>query len=62
MLSAGMLLEWLAERHKRNEFAQAAHAIEAAIDRALQSADTRTSDLGGKLGTKAYAKHVAQGI
>jgi 3-isopropylmalate dehydrogenase len=62
MLSAGMLLEWLAERHQRDEFAQAAHAIEAAIDRALQSADTRTSDLGGKLGTKAYAKHVAQGI
>lgn len=59
MLSAGMLLEWLAERHQRNEFMQAAQAIEAAIDRALQSAETRTRDLGGKLGTKAFSKHVA---
>lgn len=62
LLSAGMLLEWLAERHKRNEFAQAAQAIEAAIDRALQSADTRTRDLGGKLGTKAFGKHIAEQI
>ena len=62
LLSAGMLLEWLAERHQRNEFMQAAQAIEAAIDRALQSVETRTSDLGGKLGTKAFARHVAGDI
>ena len=62
ILSAGMLLEWLAERHKRSEFSQAAHAIEAAIDAALQSPETRTRDLGGKLGTKAFAKHVAERI
>src|SRR5687767_9988054 len=59
ILSAGMLLEWLADRHKRAEFAQAAKAIEAAIDAALQSADTRTPDLKGKLGTKAFGKHIA---
>ena len=34
-------------------------AIEAAIDASLQSADTRTQDLKGKLGTQAFAKHVA---
>ena len=62
LLSAGMLLEWLAERHKRAEFAQAAQAIESAIDTALQSPDTRTADLGGKLGTKAFAKHIAEQI
>jgi 3-isopropylmalate dehydrogenase len=62
LLSAGMLLEWLAERHQRSEFTQAAQAIESAIDRALQSAETRTSDLGGKLGTRAFAKHVAQDL
>jgi 3-isopropylmalate dehydrogenase len=59
ILSAGMLLEWLADRHKRAEFAKAAQAIESAIDAALQSPDTRTKDLGGKLGTKAFAKEVA---
>lgn len=62
ILSAGMLLEWLAERHKRAEFDQAAKAIEAAIDRALQSPDTRTPDLGGKLGTQAFGRKIAADI
>src|SRR5687768_18472264 len=59
ILSAVMLFEWLAARHQRAEFARAAEAIEAAIDAALQSPDTRTRDVGGKLGTKAFARHVA---
>ena len=59
ILSAAMLLEWLAARHKRPEFDRAAKAIEGAIDAALQSPDTRTADLKGKLGTRAFAKHVA---
>lgn len=59
ILSAGMLLEWLAARHARPEFGAAAQAIEAGIDAALKSADTRTADLGGKLGTQAFARHVA---
>ena len=60
MLSAAMLLEWLAVKHSRPEFDAAAKAIEAAIDAALQSPETRTADLGGKLGTKAFtAKLVA---
>jgi len=62
LLSAAMLLGWLAERHKRSEFEQAAHAIESAIDRALQSPETRTRDLGGKLGTKAFAQLVAEQV
>jgi 3-isopropylmalate dehydrogenase len=59
ILSAGMLLDWLAARHARPEFAAAARAIEAGIDAALQSADTRTADLGGKLGTQAFAAQVS---
>ena len=62
LLSATMLLEWLATRHKRPEFDQAAKAIEAAIDAALQKPETRTPDLGGKLGTKAFGKHIASAI
>ena len=62
ILSAAMLLEWLADRHKRAEFRQAAAAIETAIDAALQSPDTRTPDLGGKLGTRAFGKHIAERI
>jgi 3-isopropylmalate dehydrogenase len=59
ILSAGMLLEWLAARHARPEFGAAAQAIEAAIDAALKTPATRTEDLGGKLGTQAFALQVA---
>jgi 3-isopropylmalate dehydrogenase len=62
LLSAGMLLDWLAARHARPEFDQAAKAIEAAIDAALQKPETRTRDLGGTLGTQAFAKHIAEQI
>src|SRR5262245_31660298 len=62
ILSAAMLLEWLAARHRRPEFEQAARAIEEAIDSALQSPDTRTPDLKGKLGTQAFGKHIAGSI
>jgi isocitrate/isopropylmalate dehydrogenase len=60
ILSATMLFEWLAARHQRPEFVQAAQAIEAAIDAALQSPDTRTPDLQGKLGTQAFARHIVE--
>jgi 3-isopropylmalate dehydrogenase len=62
ILSAVMLLEWLAARHKRPEFDQAAKAIEAAIDAAIGSPATRTADLGGKLGTRAFSSHIVQRI
>jgi len=59
ILSAAMLLEWLAARHRRPEFEHAAKAIEAAIDASLKDAATRTADLGGKLGTRAFGTHIA---
>jgi 3-isopropylmalate dehydrogenase len=62
ILSAVMLFEWLAARHRRAEFARAAEAIESAIDAALKDPATRTADLQGKLGTQAFAKHIAGAI
>jgi len=62
ILSATMLLDWLGDRHKRTEFNQAAKAIESAIDAALQKPETRTADLGGKLGTQAFAAEITQRI
>jgi isocitrate/isopropylmalate dehydrogenase len=59
MLSAAMLLEWLGTRHSRSEFAQAAQAIESAIDGALKNPATRTADLGGKFGTRAFTAEIA---
>ena len=60
ILSAAMLFEWLGARHSRPEFNQAATRSKAAIDGALKSADTRTRDLGGILGTSAFGNHVAE--
>jgi 3-isopropylmalate dehydrogenase len=59
ILSAAMLLDWLARRHRKDTFARAAHAIDTATDRALQDPATRTRDLGGPLGTRAFAERVA---
>jgi 3-isopropylmalate dehydrogenase len=58
--SAAMLLTWLAERRGETRFAQAAQAIEAALDRAVATPQWRTADLGGTLGTKAFGECVAQ--
>ncbi len=59
ILSAAMMLQWFATRLSRPEFEEAATAIENAIDKSLQDAATRTPDLGGRLGTRAFAAHVA---
>jgi isocitrate/isopropylmalate dehydrogenase len=59
ILSAAMLFEWLAARHGRPEFGEAARVIEAAVDGALKEPATRTADLGGRLGTRAFAAEVA---
>lgn len=52
--SAAMLLIWLAGRTEWPACAEAGHAIEAALDRTLGKVETRTRDLGGPLGTKAF--------
>jgi 3-isopropylmalate dehydrogenase len=62
ILSAAMLLDWLAARHRCIEFRQAAAAIESAVNRALQNPSTRTPDLGGPLGTSAFARAVAEAL
>lgn len=62
MLSAGMLLDWLGDRHQRREFNDAARLLEKTVDAALQKPESRTPDLGGKLGTQAFAQQVAQAL
>jgi 3-isopropylmalate dehydrogenase len=60
ILSAAMLLEWLGRRHNNAACTKAAQKIDAAVDSALQDPATRTADLGGKLGTVAFAQVVAE--
>ena len=54
VLSAGMLLGWLGERHARPGLREAQEALESAVAAALRDPATRTRDLGGRLGTRAY--------
>jgi isocitrate/isopropylmalate dehydrogenase len=59
ILSAAMLLEWLAEKKGIRNAGEAARAMFAAVDRTLSSPEKRTADLGGTLGTRAFGKAVA---
>jgi isocitrate/isopropylmalate dehydrogenase len=54
LLSAAMLLGWLAQRHSRPDCTRAQRAIEAAVDALIENPAMRTADLGGPLGTKAF--------
>jgi len=62
ILSAAMLLEWLARRHRRESFATAARVISDSVDVVLAKPDTRTVDLGGALGTRAFTKSLIHQI
>lgn len=59
ILSIAMLLDWLSEKHGRDDLQEAAKAINEAVDTALADTSTRTADLGGPMGTKAFGDHVA---
>ena len=54
ILSAAMLIDWLGDKHGRPELSRAAATIETAVDDTLSDASTRTPDVGGSLGTKAF--------
>lgn len=62
ILSAAMLLAWLGERRGLANFTEAAAAIEAAVDATLANPATRTADLGGTLGTEAFARAVVSAL
>jgi isocitrate/isopropylmalate dehydrogenase len=57
--SAAMLLDWLGARRGEERLARAAQAIEAALDRTIADPAARTRDVGGPLGTRAFAERVA---
>ncbi len=60
VLSAGLLLGWLARRHARPELAAAERSLEQAVDALVREPKTRTRDLGGSLGTKAFTKALCE--
>ena len=51
ILSAAMMLDWLAERSRNDALAQAARRIEKAVDVIFQSQKLKPFEFGGKAGT-----------
>ncbi|MEM6589736.1 MAG: isocitrate/isopropylmalate family dehydrogenase [Pseudomonadota bacterium] len=58
ILSAAMMLEWLAARHENDEMSQDAHALRAAVDAVIQTGEPLTRDLGGTARTDEVAGSV----
>jgi len=54
LLSAAMLLGWLGQKHARDDLAKAQAVVEAALRDLIGNPQTRTCDLGGPLGTRAF--------
>jgi isocitrate/isopropylmalate dehydrogenase len=59
ILSAAGLLAWRGRKDGNGRLADAAAAIETAIDRTLANPGTRTCDIGGTCGTADFARAVA---
>ena len=62
MHSVAMLLDRLGARRQKNALSEAAAAWTRAIDALLAAEETRTTDLGGTLGTAAFGEAVARRI
>jgi isocitrate/isopropylmalate dehydrogenase len=57
--STAMLLAWLGERRGDERLVRAADLMERALDAVIAKPEWRTADLGGPLGTRAFAERVA---
>ena len=61
ILSAALMLDWLADRHGHESAARAARAIEAAVDRAFADG-LNACEFGGRDGTAAIAAAVLRAL
>ncbi len=62
ILSAGMMLDWLAERHQDSAAGKAATLIELAVSQVLLAGRTLTRDLGGTASTSDVGRAVIAAI
>jgi 3-isopropylmalate dehydrogenase len=61
LLSAAMMLDWLASRGAGQNYADAARELEGAVDKAF-GAGLRTPDIGGPDGTQAVVRAIGEGM
>lgn len=62
ILSVAMMVQWVADKKGDSRLRAAGDAITAAVDVVLANPATRTADIGGQMGCKAFAQAVAQAV
>ena len=62
VVSTAMVLDWIGRRTGENVLVEAAAAPEAVVDSLLANVDTRTRDMDGPLGTRAFGDALAKRI
>ncbi len=62
ILSVAMMVRWVGDKHGLAALQQAGDAMQAAVDTALANPATRTSDIGGSMGCKAFGAAVAKAV
>ena len=62
ILSAAMMLDWLAEQHNAESLAQAAQRLERSVDQVFASQRIVPYEFGGRDGTRAIADAVAANL
>jgi 3-isopropylmalate dehydrogenase len=62
ILSVAMMVRWIGDKHGNAAMQKAGDAISAAVDLVLSNPATRTRDIGGDSGCKAFATSVAQAV
>jgi isocitrate/isopropylmalate dehydrogenase len=62
LISAAMLLGWLGQKHARDDLAKAQTVIEVALRDLIRNPESRTRDLGGALGTRAFTAALLERI
>lgn len=62
ILSVAMLLQWLGEHRGDPAIGHAGDAVAAAVDTVLSDRASRTADLGGTMGTRAFGSAVGRKV
>jgi 3-isopropylmalate dehydrogenase len=57
-----MLLDWLGMKRGDERLIEASRLIERAIDATLSQPESRTRDLGGQVGTRAFTRILVERI
>ncbi|BEP64415.1 isocitrate/isopropylmalate dehydrogenase family protein (plasmid) [Variovorax sp. V213] len=62
ILSVAMMVRWVGDKQKNKAMQDAGDAMVRAVDKVLENPDTRTKDIGGTIGCKAFTAAVVRAV